>query len=169
MLPLICGRERIQDLFSALYRQCNNLAFLSCNCGVTSHGRRRPVPLCLCVVSQNVSTVSLRIQPLIARGPALICGLRERRIRTDCRAGLSAAVHLHNIFLLGHHPYRPEQKTPHWKAFPDHPAHKRWIPNAELDTTFGRQPAIRSLRSAQNSCRSCITVASSSAPARVAS
>ena len=111
MLPLICGKERIQDLFSALYRQCNNLAFLSRNCGVTSRDRRRPVPLCLCVVSQNVSTGSLRIQPLIARGAALIRGLRERRIRTDCRAGLSVAVHLHNIFCSAIIPTAPKRRS----------------------------------------------------------
>jgi hypothetical protein len=108
MLPLICGKERIQDLFSALYRQCNNLALSEF---VTSRDRRRPVPSCLCVVSQNVSTGSLRIQPLIARGAALIRGLRERRIRTDCRAGLSVAVHLHNIFCSATIPAAPKRRS----------------------------------------------------------
>ena len=71
-----------------------------------------------------MSTVSLRIQPLIARGAALIRGLRERRIRTDCRAGLSVAVHLLNIFCSATIPTAPNKKHP-WKAFPDITPHIR--------------------------------------------
>ena len=111
MLPLICGKERIQDLFSALYRQCNNLAFLSCNCGVTSNDRADPF-LCACVLFTKCEHCFPQNSAVDrARGAALIRGLRERRIRTDCRAGLSVAVHLHNIFCSATIPTAPKRRS----------------------------------------------------------